>query len=361
MRGEPELKPLKDKQGSLKSPYWYIQYYDGNRSRCVSTGYRIGTQDHEAQLALSSFILEREKPTAREPDKLMIAQALKDYWEEHGQYTASAETTNRNIETLKKKFLGEFVDCLTPSRIKKYIRDRNTTNAAANRELAILTAALNHEYNENRLSHVPKIRKLPAHKPRKHFLSDQEIDRLIDNCVSEHIRAFIMIARHTGARPGNIEGLKWFQVDFQNRMIYFTRDGKKESKKRKVDAHMNPSLYDYLKKLYKEKQTEYVLEYTPTWSDKAIPSGCTKKAFGRACERAELPNASRYTLRHSVGTKLGDKGLSMKDVGNALGNTAEMAEKHYVKSIEKRRKRSYMLLDKSAEKVQKSKNRGSRK
>lgn len=81
MRGKPKLVKLRDATGGLKSPFWYVTYYDGKRSCRCSTGCEIGAEDHEAQIFLANFILERERPT-RSAGELMLAVALDDYYSE---------------------------------------------------------------------------------------------------------------------------------------------------------------------------------------------------------------------------------------------------------------------------------------
>jgi len=334
MRGKPQLIKLIDKSGNLKSPYWYIHYYEG-RGRRVSTGYLIGAQDHEATLALATFVLERERPTAREPDKLMTAQALKDYWNEHAQYTASSKHFAYHETRLNRDLEAPFVGQITQGTTNAYIRKcqaRGESNGTIRRDLETLKAALNHEVREQRLIYAPKFKMPPQPPARDRVLSEDEIKRLKEACKTPHVLQFIEIMLHTGQRPGAVENLTWFQVDFENRIIHFDRNGKQQSNKRARPVAMNQALYVLLKKLHKEKTTSHVLEYDDIITGKRRHAGNVKKAFERACKHAKLENVSPYSLRHTVLDRLNDV-ADEKTASDVGGHTnTRTTRRNYIKS-----------------------------
>lgn len=328
MRGKPELIQLRDRAGNLKSPYWYIKYYEG-RSQRISTGCLIGPQDHEANIALSSFTLERERPTAREPDKLMVAQALRDYYEEHVKFLPSAEQGKYSEAKLLDSFGGHFVSQVTQAGINQYIRhwqEQKRSNGTIRRDLEHLRAAFNHEIREQRLIYAPKF-KLPAPPaPRERIFSIDEINTLFGHFKTDHVRHFAILMLDTGQRPGAIENLTWFQVDFERQIIHFDKDGQQVTSKRKRPVPMSNEVYELLCELYKVRKTEYVLEY------KGEHAGCVRKAFERACAAAGL-KGSRYTLRHTFANLLDDHGTDDKTTGDLMGHTqTKTTRHHYIKT-----------------------------
>lgn len=341
MRGKPRLEPLKDQAGNLISDNWYIVYFDGKRSRRLSTGYAIGAQDHEANLALSQFTLDREKPTSREPDKLMVAQALKDYYEEAAQFVASAVNARSHESRLNKHFMGYFVAQLTPAKIKEYVRTcdaEERSSGTTRREIAHLQAALNHEVAEQRMTYAPKLYMPEPPAPRERTVKPAEIKRLRKECAqTPHLLAFLEIMMETGQRPGAVERLTWFQVDFKKREINFHRAQRKNSKKRARIIPMSVYLYGLLKRMEKTKRdTGYVLEYVITRKDgsqSVKPAGCVRKAFERACGRAKIKGVSRYTLRHTYGDTLDRAGVDDRTISEIMGHTSVLTtRKHYLKT-----------------------------
>ncbi len=349
MRGKPELIKLTDKTGNLKSPCWYVQWYDGTRGRRCTTGCQIGKEDHEAQIFLAHFIIERERPVTRNASELMVAVALDDYYEERGRYLTTAKNAKRHVAVLKAHFGTCYVSDLTKARVEKFIRERKAVgNGTINRELAILSAAINHEVDENRLLAAPKIKKLPAPAPRTRWLTESEERRLLAKCATPHVKSFALLALNTGQRPAAIENLTWFQVDMANRMIYFTRGIEKKANKGRADVWMNDTVYTLLKRLHKQKQTEYVLEYTPFGEEKPRHAGCVKKAFARAVKRAKLQGVSRYTMRHTVGATLRRKGASIEHIAELLGHKdTKITDRHYAHHSPDTIRKTAQLLRKS--------------
>ena len=330
MRGKPELIKLKDKSGNLKSDCWYIRYYAKGRSQRLSTGCKIGSQDHEATVALASFIIEREHPSVKEPEQLLIAQALHDYYEERAQFSATKANAKHHDARLKKYFSSRFVAQITRGLVDGYIRkcrDAGRSDGTTRRELAHLTAALNHAHAEGRLTHVPKFKLPAAPAPRERVLNSEEITKLLDACTTPHVRNFVILMLNTGQRPGAIENLRWEQVDFEERILHFEKDGKRQTNKRVRPLPMNDEIYTLLVELEESAETDFILEFN------GQHAGCVKRAFARACKKAGLEDVSRYTLRHTYGTHLYLQGIHEKTIADLMGHTsAQTTSKHYLKS-----------------------------
>ncbi len=66
---------------------------------------------------------------------------------------------------------------------------------------------------------VHKLRGAPA---RERYLTDDEEKRLFAILVGRHthIRPIVVVALHTGMRQGEILGLKWGNIDFEQETIY---------------------------------------------------------------------------------------------------------------------------------------------
>lgn len=350
MRGKPYLDRLKDKHGNVKSRYWYVFFYDGKRSRRVSTGCEAGTQDHEANIFLATFTLEREQPVARAPDKLMIAQALTDYYEEHAQFVTSAANARSHEARINEYFPGMFVSQLTPATQRAYIRtceEQGRSAGTVRRELAHLQAAINHEVEEQRMTHAPKIIMPEPPAARERVFTDDEIARMLEaSKTTPHLQLFLRIMIETGQRPIAIESLTWFQVDFKAREIHFHKTQRKSSKKKCRTVAMTDSLYSLLKQVHARKgDTGYVVEYTIVKKDgsRAVrKAGSVRRSFEKACARAKIKKVKgqgRYTLRHTFGDALDRAGVDDKIIADILGHTkVQTTRKHYLKkNIKKQR------------------------
>lgn len=329
MRGKPRLDKIRDKGGNLLSENWYIFYFERGHTRRVSTGYRIGKEDHAANLALAQFTLERERPLSREPHQLMIAQALKDYYNEHALHTATAKHMQYHEKRLLAHFGERMVGDITQGKINDYIRTRQAageSNGTVRRDLEVLKAALNHEEREKRLTYAPKFKMPEAPAPRGRTLTDKEAKTLKAACKSEHVKNFIILMLETGQRPGAIEQLMWHQVDFKQQIIHFDRTGKRQTNKRVRAVPMSEEVIVLLRRLFKAKKTLYVLEYLDPITKTIKPAGCVKKAFQRACEAAGI-DAYRYALRKTFANRDMDELTRMAFMGHT---TVKTSREHYI-------------------------------
>lgn len=362
MRGKPKLITLRDQEGNILSENWYIHYYDGERSRRISTGCKIGTQDHEANLALASFTLERERPSAKNPDQLLITQALRDYYEEHGQYTVSAKKLLCHENRLKEHFLGQFVSQITPSIIAGYVRkceERKESNGTIRRDLEHLNACLNHEVREQRLIYAPKFKLPPPPAPRERILSEEEITRLLrlskpkaPTIENMRLYAFLVLMLSGGQRPGTVEGLTWFQVDFEEGIIGYDKTGKKQTNKRVRPVPMSAYSREVLEWMHEHRVSEFVLG----WRKKA---GTVRTAFTTLCRNAGIEGVGRYTLRHTFANRVVTDEKTRADL---MGHTSvKTTRHHYIKTNMDKLREAVESASPSAHLVRKTKNPKNRK
>jgi hypothetical protein len=134
---------------------------------------------------------------------------------------------------LKEFFDGKRLRDITPMLIEKYKQQRLNTNtlhkrkrspATVNRELQVLSKVFSMAYDNglvetNPMRRVHKLREAPA---RERYLTDEEEKSLFAILVGirAHIRPIVVVALQTGMRQGEILGLKWENVDFEQETIY---------------------------------------------------------------------------------------------------------------------------------------------
>lgn len=340
MRGKPKLIKLTDRAGKLKSPYWYI--YDprtGKGDGRISTGYVIGKEDDEAFSALNTYILEKEKPTLKQPGELMLAQASKDYWEDHGRHAIGAASEEFVYDRVNRsKLIHLYASQLTQGRINEFVRETQAagySNGTIRKDLEHIRAALNYAHQEGRLLYVPKIKLPERPAPRERILSIDEIYAALDSCKSDHVRNTIILLLNTGQRPAAVATLKWFQVDFKEGVIHFQRTGKQKSNKRVRPVRMNQAVADLLLSLYEVKTTEYVIEQVFKKDGKVTktrPAGNIKHGLKSVFKRIGVTEAGtgRYTLRHTFANLCDADEKTRSDI---MGHTdTKTTEWHYLKA-----------------------------
>lgn len=364
-------------------PNWYIYWYDQTTGRVKrrSSGESIRS---EAEKRLADFLIERangqkHNDTVKKPDQYPIATALRWYQQEKAESLASPERMAYAIEHLLSFFKEKTnVSDLTPQKQIDYERFRAVKSATVRREMVVLRAAINHAIRNGRLTSAPKIILPKSGKRKDRYLNSEEIKWLIQGCITNHIKLFVLLALNTGARKGALLDLRWPQVDLVNGVIDLNPKDRTETNKRRAIVPINASIKAALLKAredaknYKEKKeseaqregkdikisiTPYVISYM----NQQIIN--LKKGFYASCRRAEtmhaewlanleasdparfilekkryekepfsLKDVTPHTLRHTAGTLLAQAGIDFfmiaKLLGHSVAKTTELYAHH---------------------------------
>jgi integrase len=165
-------------------------------------------------------------------------------------------------------------------------------------------------------------------------------DRLIDACRATHLKLFVQIGLHTGARSGAIKSLEWSRVDFDHREIDFRPPDEVATKKRKAPQPLNYELHGILLAAKAVAATEYVIER----AGRAI--GSIKHGFANACARAGLSDdVTPHTLRHTAITWMLQADVPIWDVANFTGMTVAMVEGTYGHATVNSKRRAAKALE----------------
>lgn len=305
--------------GKQQSPNLYIFWNEG-RGKRKGTGLPVSTtSEDEAQATLAAFILEYLAPPKRKRHEMPIATAFDDYLREHGPAMANPKRPAMSRATILRYFgEHETVDKITPAAVRGFItwRGKHRNNRgepiklnSIRRELQDLKAALNHAHKEDRLESVPYIQIPAATEPKDRWLTPEEAKRIYD-ALSPHIQAFMLLALLTGQRKGALLGLKWEQVSFDLRRIYFQPSGQKQTNKRKAIVPMCDMLYRLLAAIRKRRpHAEYVI-----LKSTGKPYTGEVTGFRNACRKLGMDDVTPHTLRHTAASWLYQDGIAWADI-----------------------------------------------
>lgn len=291
----------------------------------------------QAKERLIAFAEQRERPRRATPDTVSIHEALNHYIEHDlagrpGQ--ARAIVVLKHVDAFLRKFDLAYVADMTMDMQDQYVAWRRTelraaghtaSNGTIKRELDVLKAALRAYWKRGRLSTVPYIRSAKPPPARQRFLSLEECRRLMDACVEDHTRLFVLMALHTLQRPGAILGLRCEQVDLTHGLIDFLPPGEMPSNKRKPVVPITPTLRPLLEKAIATAQSGHVIEY------KGLSVKSIKTAFKATCRRAGVTGVTLYTLRHTGATWAASRGVPMRQLAGMMGHSEITMTERYAK------------------------------
>ena len=296
-----------------RSKVWYVVWSENGRSKRYSTG---TASKVEAERVLA------EIETVRPPQSFDIEKLCSAY----RKAKVSEGKSDANIETSLKPILKALArhspHNITQQTIRDYISRRSETVKASTiaRELATLRAAMNWGVQENWMDRAPVIKIPSAGPPRRRFLTRAEFAQLESVIETLHIKIFLSIAINTASRGAKILSLKWDDVDFDRRLIWFERG---TANKRTQVVPINASLMENLKLAQQFAAGEYVVEY----NGKRVKS--VRKAFDRALVRAGLKDVTIHDLRRTAASWALMAGASFDDIAALLNDDVRIVQKHY--------------------------------
>jgi integrase len=192
-----------------------------------------------------------------------------------------------------------------------------------NNRLAILSKLLSTAYDWLELTgKPPKIAWLKCPPPRTDFLSADECTLLLSH-ADGMIREMILTGLRTGMRHGELAGLQWSSIDWENRNITVRhsrcpRTGELRSPKsnRERSIPMDADLYEML--FRRKKSTGYVFTND---TGQSWPAHQMLHALRDLRYKAGLRPMGWHTLRHTFASHLAMKGAPLHAIQALLGHS----------------------------------------
>jgi integrase len=245
---------------------------------------------------------------------------------------------------IEKHLMGYFgsrdIEAITPTVVDGYVARRlsqkrqhgNTikvgvTRSTVRRELATFQAIMNWGVRNRCVSHNPaQYHEKPKEDDAVIAPATKAEIAAIMQAAAPHLRRFLVIAYHTGARPGAVEllSLKWEHVDFVGRTIFVTSARKGGLVSRMVP--MNDALFAALVQYYEQdKEHDYIIHY------RGQPIRCIRNAWTIAKKKAKILRRLRlYDIRHASVTDMLESGADLKSVAAIVGHAnPSMTMKRY--------------------------------
>lgn len=187
----------------------------------------------------------------------------------------------------------------------------------------------------------------------------QQLLQLLDEHALLKYRCFFYIAIYGGFRRGEILGLRWSDIDFDNDLIHINRavhwekargfyytDPKTAKSRRTVRL---PDRVMFLLKQQRNEQMSAVFKYGDYWDNSGdlvfttdngsqMSMGTPYTFLKKFCEENKLPRVSVHSLRHLNATLLINSGANPKTVqallGHSLASTTMNLYAHEIQSAE---------------------------
>ncbi len=278
--------------------------------------------DIERQIKLGKFKFDQHK------QQYTFTQLIDRYVRDGAlQHIRSAEDVTHHLNYWKTRIGDYDLVHLTPDLIGKerqHLADTPTSKghkrspATVNRYVSSLSAILSYALRLRWIDENPcfSLTKLKENSGRDRVLSEDEISKLLTSCrqsKSPYLYCIVLMSLTTGARQGELLGLEWRHVDFENKLAYLkeTKNGCPRS------ISLADGVIDELKALYQVRNTAKSLVFA---SKTAFGRIDIKKAWKEALKRAQIQDCRAHDMRHTFCTLAARQGGSNLELATAMGH-----------------------------------------
>jgi integrase len=265
---------------------------------------------------------------AKQFDGLTLAEITADRISQARDRLA-AETFTRG-KPRKNKKTGEMVP---PKEYKR-------TGATTNRFIATLSHACSFAVKERRLldrNLVSDITRKKEPRGRTRFLSDDERTALLKACANSEwraLQALVLLAITTGARKGELIGLRWADVDLKKGHA-LVRETKNDQQRtlplagKALEALRELKLQNSARSAYVFPQLTVVLDPKTNEPQLDGPYLHFDGHWRAALEAAGIKDFHFHDLRHTTASMLAAQGCSLLEIADVLGHKTLAMVKRY--------------------------------
>lgn len=342
-----------------KGNKWYCRFQiDGIRYERTCKGASTQKDAEKCETVIKSEIMHGNYNFGRTENKRKLKELI-DLYLQYSKINKSSYESDVFSTNIFLDYIGNIaIDNITSSDLenfKEFLKtERNIKNATVNRYLhnlcRMFNLAIENKWMQINPFNSVKYLREDNHKIR--FLSKEEEKRLFAEINKgkevigrdrkkkiiypfKHIEPIIICALQTGMRRGEIFSLKWANIDKDFTYIELLKT--KSGKVRKIP--ISAKLSEVLKSL--PQINEFVFNNPDTKS----PFIDIKKSFTSLLKAAKIENFRFHDLRHTVATRLVEKGVDLVVVQEIMGHSKIETTMRYAHPVPERKKHAISLLN----------------
>jgi len=206
-----------------KNEIYYIDYYFKSKRKRE----KIGPNKKVAETVLykrKTEIAEGKFLDVKKDQKVRFRAFADMYMENHSKPNKRSWFTCdfKYLRNLTPYFGERYLYEISSMMVEKYKAERKQKVSAAtvNREIALLKCMYNRAIDWNIVSENPvrKVKLFKENNTRTRYLEKEEIKNLLAQC-SPKLKPVVTLALNTGMRKGEIQNLKWTDIDIKRGII----------------------------------------------------------------------------------------------------------------------------------------------
>ncbi|MEM6819881.1 MAG: tyrosine-type recombinase/integrase [Pseudomonadota bacterium] len=244
--------------------------------------------------------------------------------EVHNKPSTIAKARGELRHKLIPFFGNKAIDSISTLDVERYKAARarkGLANKTINNELSIFGKCLRDAKKWHGLTSIPEISLLKTPPTRYHYLNEAETAELLQHLDGTWFE-IVYVALATGMRRGELQGLRWDDIDLRNRTLTVRHNwcavtqqllSPKGNRTRTI-----PLTTGAVDLLAKRQEKEGFVFTTTGGAFDAHNVGCQ---LALASKKAGLPRVTLHVLRHSFASQLAMKGVPIAVIQQLLGHT----------------------------------------
>jgi integrase len=201
-------------------------------------------------------------------------------------------------------------------------QDKQYKPATVNQRLQILSAVLSRAVALRLIRANPcsGVERLPVEPEEPRTLSYDEEERLRERLREspQWVHDAALVALGTGFRIGEVLGLTKGSVDFQRGQIFVLNPKWKNDPRRTLGVPMSAEVREILQRLDQEATARDLLVHHST--GRRPSRGSFYNQLRAACESVGIFGIHPHSLRHTFGTRLGERDLNVRKIQRLMGH-----------------------------------------
>lgn len=295
---------------------WVIDFYYRGKRYTESCRDVSLTLAREREIAMKAEIFAGTYKPPR-IEAVRFKKFSKTYLE-HSTNVRDESSLKHLLRFFKDKKLSE-ISMISVERYKKKRQEEGAAPGTINRELACLKAMFSKaiKWGKTRSNPVKHIKLLQEPKEKDRILSPAEEQKLLETIrkskKAAHLGPIVVTAINTGARKGEILGLRWSDADLKNGILYIRATKTNEIWR----VPLNETMQRLLRELRERAPEKAVYIFS---NDGTTPYTDIKTAWWKALEDAGIEGLRFHDLRHTFGSRLGMAGVDTKTIQELMGH-----------------------------------------
>ncbi|WP_405317157.1 tyrosine-type recombinase/integrase [Faecalibacillus faecis] len=354
---------------------------NGKRQRVTKQGFKT---KKDAELFVTETLNKRNRGYLSVANSNMLFKDFIMKWfNEYKIFQLASNTINTYISRLNAHILpalGEYrLSELNTAIIQEFynslISEKNMKPSTAKKVMDIVIISLKYAKKNKLIYELPTdIEKQKMNKPKVQYWNQEEVNYFLDYIKGTYLYTPVFIDVLTGLRIGELCGLRWCDIDFDNKILTVNHQlihdkrlkvlvlGKLKTESSHRTITLPNILIDYLQELKNDRganDTDYVVldrkdyKYTPRNLSMNFTKKVNKFALPKEEYEGDIPNymqlkqISFHGLRHTHATLLIANGENIKVVSERLGHTdITMTLNTYTHVLDNMKNETANLLDK---------------